>query len=136
MWQSSDLVTMNGNTVWRDIGSAAVSQRDRVLEQQVQQQTQMQAQSGCAGDCAAAGAEYIWIEFDVDLGGYDGDGVGDGFVFQFAVFAGERPVGYVDPAERYCGGEYVGCGVQLGFEPVGAGDFGPRSAGDERSSGR
>ncbi len=46
VWQSSDLVTINGNTYSTDGGVTAVSQRDRVLEQQVQQQTQTQAQSG------------------------------------------------------------------------------------------
>ena len=45
-WQSSDLVTINGSTYSTDGGVTAVSQRDRVLEQQVQQQTQVQAQSG------------------------------------------------------------------------------------------
>ena len=45
-WQSSDLVTINGNTYSTDGGVTAVSQRNRVLEQQVQQQTQVQAQSG------------------------------------------------------------------------------------------
>src|SRR5580704_14123268 len=45
-WQSSDLVTINGNTYSTDGGVTAVSQRDRILEQQVQQQTQTQAQSG------------------------------------------------------------------------------------------
>ena len=46
VWQSSDLVTINGNTYTTDGGVTAVSQRDRILEQQVQQQTQTQAQSG------------------------------------------------------------------------------------------
>jgi flagellar hook-associated protein 1 len=45
-WQSSDIVTINGNTYSTDGGVTAVSQRDRVLEQRVQTQTQTQAQSG------------------------------------------------------------------------------------------
>ncbi|RSL14874.1 flagellar hook-associated protein 1 FlgK [Edaphobacter aggregans] len=45
-WQSSDLVTINGNTYSTEGGVTAVSQRDRVLEQRVQTQTQTQAQSG------------------------------------------------------------------------------------------
>jgi len=46
-WQPVDAVTINGSTnvTGGNTGSAAVSQRDRVLEQRVQQQTQVQAQS-------------------------------------------------------------------------------------------
>ncbi|HEY6376292.1 MAG TPA: flagellar hook-associated protein FlgK, partial [Edaphobacter sp.] len=45
VWQSSDLVTINGNTYSTSGGATAISQRDRVLEQRVQTQTQTQAQS-------------------------------------------------------------------------------------------
>ena len=46
-WQPVDAVTLNGSTyyVMGDSGPSAISQRDRVLEQQVQQQTQVVSQS-------------------------------------------------------------------------------------------
>lgn len=45
-WQPTDAVTLSGTTYSTGVTSTAVSQRDRVLEQQVQQQTQTQSQSG------------------------------------------------------------------------------------------
>ncbi|MEO6909623.1 MAG: flagellar basal body protein, partial [Edaphobacter sp.] len=45
-WQQTDAVTLSGLTYSTGITSSAVSQRSRILEQQVQQQTQTQSQSG------------------------------------------------------------------------------------------
>ena len=45
-FQSADTVTLSGGTFGSGVTASATSQRDRVLEQQVQQQTQIQAQSG------------------------------------------------------------------------------------------
>jgi flagellar hook-associated protein 1 len=45
-FQSVDAVTLTGGTYGSGVTASATSQRDRVLEQQVQQQTQVQAQSG------------------------------------------------------------------------------------------
>src|SRR5207249_10169637 len=45
-FQSVDAVTLSGGTVGSGVTASATSQRDRILEQQVQQQTQTQAQSG------------------------------------------------------------------------------------------
>jgi len=45
-FQSADTVTLSGGTFGSGVTASATSQRDRVLEQQVQQQTQVQAQSG------------------------------------------------------------------------------------------
>jgi flagellar hook-associated protein 1 len=45
-FQSVDAVTLSGGTVGDGVTATETSQRDRVLEQQVQQQTQIQAQSG------------------------------------------------------------------------------------------
>jgi flagellar hook-associated protein 1 len=46
-WQPIDAVTINGSTFYvaENSGQAAISQRDRVLEQRVQQQTQVAGQS-------------------------------------------------------------------------------------------
>jgi len=48
-FQSADTVTLSGGTFGSGVTASASSQRDRVLEQQVQQQTQIQAQSGALG---------------------------------------------------------------------------------------
>jgi len=45
-FQSVDEVTLSGGSFGSGVTATATSQRDRVLEQQVQQQTQIQAQSG------------------------------------------------------------------------------------------
>jgi flagellar hook-associated protein 1 FlgK len=45
-FQAADTVTLSGGTVGSGVTASAASQRNRVLEQQVQQQTQTQAQSG------------------------------------------------------------------------------------------
>lgn len=45
-FQTNDVVSLNGTTYGSGVTSSAVSQRDRVLEQQVQQQMQVQGQSG------------------------------------------------------------------------------------------
>ena len=45
-FQAADTVTLSGATFGSGVTASATSQRDRVLEQQVQQQTQIQAQSG------------------------------------------------------------------------------------------
>jgi flagellar hook-associated protein 1 len=45
-FQAVDEVTLSGGTFRDGVTATATSQRDRVLEQQVQQQTQVQAQSG------------------------------------------------------------------------------------------
>jgi flagellar hook-associated protein 1 FlgK len=45
-FQSVDTVTLSGATIGSGVTASATSQRDRVLEQQVQQPTQTQAQSG------------------------------------------------------------------------------------------
>jgi flagellar hook-associated protein 1 FlgK len=45
-FQSVDAVTLKGGSVGSGVTASAASQRDRVLEQQVQLQTQIQAQSG------------------------------------------------------------------------------------------
>jgi flagellar hook-associated protein 1 len=45
-FQAVDEVTLSGGTFGDGVTATATSQRDRVLEQQVQQQTQVQAQSG------------------------------------------------------------------------------------------
>jgi flagellar hook-associated protein 1 FlgK len=45
-FQTVDAVTLSGGTYGSGVTASATSQRDRVLEQQVQQQTQIQAQSG------------------------------------------------------------------------------------------
>ena len=45
-FQSVDAVTLSGGTLGSGVTASATSQRNRVLEQQVQQQTQTQAQSG------------------------------------------------------------------------------------------
>jgi flagellar hook-associated protein 1 FlgK len=45
-FQSADTVTLSGGTFGSGVTASATSQRDRVLEQQLQQQTQVQAESG------------------------------------------------------------------------------------------
>lgn len=45
-WQTNDVVSLSGGSYSTGVSSTAVSQRDRVLEQQVQQQIQVQGQSG------------------------------------------------------------------------------------------
>jgi flagellar hook-associated protein 1 FlgK len=45
-FQSVDAVTLSGSSFGSGVTASATSQRDRVLEQQVQQQTQIRAQSG------------------------------------------------------------------------------------------
>ncbi len=45
-FQSADTVTLSGGTFGSGVTASANSQRDRVLEQQVQHQTQVQAQTG------------------------------------------------------------------------------------------
>jgi flagellar hook-associated protein 1 FlgK len=45
-FQSVDTVTLSGNSIGAGVTASGSSQRDRVLEQQVQQQTQIQSQSG------------------------------------------------------------------------------------------
>ncbi len=45
-FQSVDAVTLSGGTFGSGVTASAASQRDRILEQQVQQQTQTQAQTG------------------------------------------------------------------------------------------
>lgn len=45
-WQANDVVTLSGGTYSEGVTSSAVSERNLVLEQQVQQQIQVQGQSG------------------------------------------------------------------------------------------
>jgi len=45
-WQTTDVVSLSGGGYSAGVSSTAVSQRDRVLEQEVQQQIQVQGQSG------------------------------------------------------------------------------------------
>ena len=45
-FQSVDVVTLSGGSYGSGVTASETSQRNRVLDQQVQQQTQIQAQSG------------------------------------------------------------------------------------------
>jgi flagellar hook-associated protein 1 len=58
-FQSADTVTLSGGTFGSGVTASANSQRDRVLEQQVQQQTQVQAQSG-ALESALQQIQYVF----------------------------------------------------------------------------
>ena len=123
-FQSVDAVTLSGGTFGSGVTASAASQRDRVLEQQVQQQTQTQAQSGRSRSALQQIQNIFGLSSTTEFRQFDGSGYGDEFVLQCTFGACEQSLRYGDAAECADCSQRLGGRLQFGGQPVDAGVFG------------